>query len=231
MLSPSTLRWATPSRSCGRRCASHTHQRQSRPGPFTLMVAIWLLLHAHSLCAADAPQASHASQASYAPQVAPVRAEIIDRKIVASAELLWGFQPDILRDLHNGIPKDFYYYFVVNRKYKNWIDEEVYEKTVRHAVRYDTLKKQYTVTQNDSEHHREETYDDLESARRAVLRVSDVALMSVDQLRPDRRYYVGVKAQMKAARLPVYQEYFLFFIPFLEIDTPWTYSDVIHGIP
>jgi hypothetical protein len=32
---------------------------------------------------------------------------------------------------------------------------------------------------------------------------------------------VSVKAEMKAPQLPLYLDYFLFFIPFLEIDTEW----------
>jgi len=184
-----------------------------------LIFAVSLLFFGTRLHAADVPR------------IANVQAEIVDRHVVASAELLSGFQPDTLRDLHNGIPKEFYYYVVLNRKYKNWIDEEVYEKTIRHTVRYDTLKKQYTVVKQDFGQRTEEVYDDFEAVRQAVSRIARSVLLPVDRLRPDHRYYLGVKAQMKVAKLPVYLEYFLFFIPVLEMDTPWAYSDVIQGIP
>jgi hypothetical protein len=178
-----------------------------------------ILLFPGVLCATDLPR------------MTDVKAEIVNGQILASAELLHGFQPHVLRDLHNGIPKDFYYYFVLNRKYKNWIDEEVYEKTIRHTVLYDILKKQYRVTRHDGAGNRDEIYDDLESVQRAALRLSHITLLPVRRLRSDHRYYLGVKAQMKAAQLPLYLKYFLFFIPVLEMDTPWADSDVIQGIP
>ncbi len=204
MPAPSTSRWAMPFKGCIRR---------------QLVLIVAMLIIPSVPCAADLPR------------MTAVKTEIVNGQILASAELLHGFQPDVLRDLHNGIPKDFYYYFVLNRKYKNWIDEEVYEKTIRHTVLYDTLKKQYRVTRHDGVGHPEEIYDDLESLRRAALRLSNVVLLPVRRLRPDRRYYLGVKAQMKAANLPIYLKYFLFFIPVLEMDTPWANSDIIQGIP
>jgi hypothetical protein len=40
-------------------------------------------------------------------------------------------------------------------------------------------------------------------------------------LKRGKNYLVSVKAEMKAPQLPLYLDYFLFFIPFLEIDTEW----------
>jgi hypothetical protein len=47
---------------------------------------------------------------------------------------------------------------------------------------------------------------------------------ATDQLRRRTTYLISVKAEMKAPRLPLYLDYFLFFIPFLELDTPWADS-------
>jgi len=153
-----------------------------------------------------------------------VRVERQNGLLVVSAVLRNGFGKKTLDDLHNGLPKDFYYNLVLKRKQKNFLDEEILAKTLRYTVRYDTLKRQYAVTKDDGINPQTTTWDDLESMQRAVTTIDRIPLARVDLLLPDRRYYVDVQAQMRAARLPFYQEYLLFFIPFLEIDTRWAHS-------
>lgn len=156
-----------------------------------------------------------------------VGVEIIDEEIVVSAELVSGFNNDIVRDIQNGIPKDFYYYLLLKRKQKNWFDEELLAKTIRYTVKYDTLKKQYRVTQIEEGKETESLFDDFEGMKQKVSRVERVKIAPIQILKSRYRYYVSVKSQMKAAKLPFYGDYFLFFIPFLELDTPWSDSDAI----
>ncbi len=181
-------------------------------------------------CAACFVGAAHASE----PRIADVQAIIKNGQVRVWARLRHGFGPQTRRDLHNGIPKEFYYYLALKRKQKNWIDEEMLSRTIRDTVRYDLLKKQYTVIrrqdgQAGERDTREETavWDDFEAMERAVSALHDVALTPVSSLTPGQRYYVDVKAQMKAARLPFYQEFLLFFIPFLEVDTRWSRSGTL----
>lgn len=156
--------------------------------------------------------------------------EVKNQEIVVTAELVDGFNREIIRDIHDGIPKDFYYYLLLKRKQKNWFDEEILAKTIRYTVKYDTLKKKYAVVQQEGERTVENTVDDLETMKRIVSKIDQVKLAPVSVLRSRNRYYVSVKSQMKAAKLPFYVDYFLFFIPFLEIDTPWADSDSLSVI-
>jgi hypothetical protein len=167
------------------------------------------------------------AEAAGRERIRNVNAEIVDEQIVVSAELVSGFTGDIIRDIQNGIPKDFYYYLLLKRKQKNWFDEELLSKTVRYTVKYDTLKKQYRVTQVEGEKTTESVFEDFEGMKQKVSRVEQVKVAPTPVLRSRYRYYVSVKSQMKAAKLPFYGDYFLFFIPFLELDTPWSDSDAI----
>lgn len=153
-----------------------------------------------------------------------VTAKIVDEQIVVSADLTRGFNPEIVADIQNGISKDFYYYLVLKRKQRSW-DEEIFSKTLRYTVKYDTLKKQYRVVVTEGGRVTESLWDDFESMQKLVSRIEQVNLAPVSLLSSSRRYYVSVKAQMKAAKLPLYLDYFLFFIPFLELDTPWSHSE------
>jgi hypothetical protein len=162
------------------------------------------------------------------PRVTDVRVEVSKGVLFVSAQLRHGFSDAILHDLHNGIPKEFYYYLVLKRKQANWIDEEMLSKTLRYLVRYDRLKQQYTLEKSDHDAPpatpEKTTWNDLASMQAAVEKVDPTALAAHDTLKPGQKYYVNVKAQMQAARPPFYLEYLLFFVPFLEIDTPWARS-------
>jgi hypothetical protein len=153
--------------------------------------------------------------------------EIKNQEIVVTAELVDGFSRETLNDIHDGIPKDFYYYLLLKRKQKNWFDEEILAKTIRYTVKYDTLKKKYSIVQRDGERVVESTVDDVETMKRLVSKIDHVKLAPTRFLKSRNRYYVSVKSQMKAAKLPFYVDYFLFFIPFLELDTPWADSDTL----
>ncbi len=157
-----------------------------------------------------------------------VKVELVREEIIVSADLAQGFRPKIVNEIHNGIQKEFHYYILVKRKETNWIfDEEVLSRNILYTVKYDTLKKNYRVIFTDGNKVIENIFDDFDSVKKRVLHVNRVKLSLAKVISSSDRYYVSVKAQMKAAKLPFYLDYFLFFIPFLEIDTPWSNSATI----
>ena len=160
-------------------------------------------------------------------RIRDVTVDIAEGEIVASARLTGGFNRTIVRDIQNGIPKDFYYYVLLKRRDPNWFDEEILAKTVRYSVKYDTLKKQYRIVKTIDDQVVKQQVPDFEKMREIVSQVNRVRLAPVTLLKRRRHYYVSVKSQMQAPKRPFYLDYFLFFIPFLEIDTPWADSPQI----
>jgi len=150
-------------------------------------------------------------------------------EIAISVELMRGFSHQVIRELQNGSPKDFYFYFLLKRRQTGWYDDELVSKTLRFTVRYDRLKEQYLVTRRDGSVVEELQLDNLESAEGLISKLRKVKIAPLSLLRPKSSYYVSVKAQMKAAKLPLYLDYFLFFIPFLELDTPWADSNTFNA--
>jgi hypothetical protein len=162
-------------------------------------------------------------------QIKNVTAEIVRGTIVVSFELSRGFNKQIEQDIQDGIEKDFYYYVVLNQKEDHWFYEEIAEKTIRYTVKYDTLTKNYTVRRREGGEHREHVFDSQMEMRAFVSRGENIRLAETSILKPDRRYHVWVKAQMKSTHVPRDLERFLFFIPFLELDTPWGKSSSLYA--
>jgi hypothetical protein len=164
-------------------------------------------------------------------RIEKIAVEIIKEEIIVSFELGNGFNRATERDIQDGIEKDFYYYVVLNQKEDHWFYEEVAEKTIRYTVKYDTLRKDYTVRRREGLEIVERVFDSAEEMRAFISRGEKIHLAPISLLKQGRRYHVWVKAQMKASHIPRDLERLLFFIPFLELDTPWAKSSSLYALP
>lgn len=162
-----------------------------------------------------------------APRIQDVVVDIRDGSLFVSAKLGDGFQKKTVEDIHNGIPKDFYYYLVLHRKEKRWFDEELLSKTILFQVKYDTLKKTYKITQTSDHKSTETIVSEFKAMKDLVTQIKDLKLAPLQSLNRSDHLYVSLKSQMQGTKRPFFLDYFLFFIPFLEIDTPWVDSQRI----
>lgn len=197
----------TPTRSA--RATGHVARdgRRTLPGLLAAAFAVVLLL---------APPARGADERIDGLEVVQE-----DGRIYVSAALNPPLGSPIDEDLRKGLAKDLYYYLVLKQRQRLWFDEEVAAVTVKYSMKYDLLKREYLVTVRLPSGTTQTIVSDFESARRLVSRVERVPVADVRTLKRREKYVISVKAEMKAPQLPLYLDYFLFFIPFLEIDTPW----------
>jgi len=157
-------------------------------------------------------------------RIANLVIQITNTDILASANLIRGFSRTTEEDIQNGIPKDLFYYLLLKRRQPLWFDEEMISKTIKYTVKYDLLKKQYLVTRRINGTIQQEVLEDFMAMKRLISTINNVKIADVHVLNDKDTYYISVKAEMKATKLPLYLDYFLFFIPILEVDTPWADS-------
>ncbi|MBI5746017.1 MAG: DUF4390 domain-containing protein [Nitrospirae bacterium] len=153
---------------------------------------------------------------------------IQNKDILVSAKLIKAINSTIEEDIKNGIPKDLFYYILLKRKQNIWIDEEILSVTLKYTIKYDILKKQYIVTSREGTKNSQRVIENYQEMVDLSSRVNNVKLADTDILNAKESYYVSVKAQMKATAIPLHLDYFFFFIPFLELDTPWADSSIIY---
>ena len=154
------------------------------------------------------------------------RVEVLqeDGRLLVSAELSPGLASQTEEDIRNGISKDLYYYIVLKRRQRLWYDEEQESVTIKYGIKLNLLKQEYTVTTRLPSGTSTTVVKDLDSVRSIVSRFERVPITTSSQLERRKSYLVSVKAEMRAPKLPLYLDYLLFFIPFLEVDTPWANS-------
>jgi hypothetical protein len=160
---------------------------------------------------------------------APINVSNREGQIVVSTSLEGGFPPQIAEELKAGIPREFFYYAVLYRVIPRWYDEEKVSKTVRFTVKYDLLTKQFRVSRDDGSGISEKVFDAYGEMERWVSNLSDLSLSPVQTISKRHRYYVSVKAEMKAGEPPTILKYVLFFVPYSKFSTPWIQSPVFHA--
>ena len=155
---------------------------------------------------------------------------VSNTELTVSAVLIRWDNEKIREDLENGIPKDLFYYILLKKRIPGWIDEEVFSVTIKHTIKYDILKKQYLITTRMKEETTQKTVDTFEEMAKLISIVDHAKIGLVRSLKTRHTYYISLKAEMRASTIPFYLEYILFFIPRLELDTPWASSAPFYAL-
>lgn len=145
--------------------------------------------------------------------------------ISVSAKLVNGLNKDVEEAIKNGIQKDIIYSVILKKKRSTWFDEDVVSKETEYTIKYDVLKKQYTLITrgNGNKEKVTQSYDEIKAV---VSKIENAVVSPKKALEPDEEYYISIKAEIKDTKLPFFLDYFLFFIPFSDIDTSWYDSSV-----
>lgn len=143
--------------------------------------------------------------------------------IIASARLVNGFDKRIEEEISSGIEKDIVYEIVLRKKMSGWFDEGVVSKEIKYSIKYDLLKKQYTVKIQD-EGNKEKIVLSYDEVKAIVSRIENVMVAQRKLIEPNEEYYASVRAEMKDKKIFFFLDYFLFFIPFSDINTSWAES-------
>ena len=147
-----------------------------------------------------------------------------NREIYVSAGLIRWLNPELKEDIKNGIPKDLFYTIVLKKRVPMWFDEDLQSITIKHTIKYDVLKEQFHVSTWDGHSKQERIAPDVEQLMELISTINNVKMNLDRRLKKRHTYYISIKAEVKASRLPFYLDYILFFIPVLELDTPWANS-------
>lgn len=158
-------------------------------------------------------------------KITDIKVALGKEDISVSAKLINGLNKDVEEAIKNGIQKDIIYSMILKKKRSTWFDEDVVSKEAEYTIKYDVLKKQYTLITrgNGNKEKVTQSYDEIKAV---VSKIENAAVSQKKDLEPDEEYYISIKAEIKDTKLPFFLDYFLFFIPFSDIDTSWYDSPV-----
>jgi len=151
-------------------------------------------------------------------------------EIQISAEMIRWIQNTLLEDIENGIQKDLFYTIILKKRIPFWYDEDMETQTIKHTFKFDVLKKQYIIKTTQLGETKQQIKETTPEVLELISKINNVKLTLERSLKKRHTYYISVKAEMRSSRLPFYLDYILFFIPSLELDTPWANSAPFYAL-
>jgi hypothetical protein len=137
------------------------------------------------------------------------------------------FPEKIEETIHSGVPTTFSFLINLHAVRTLWLDRQISEIKITHTIKYDNLKKTYSVTRSweaDNPH----VVTSLEEAKKLMTEVDSLTVVALDQLEKGKQYQIRVKAELDKLTLPFYLHYILFFVSAWDFETDWYTIDFIY---
>jgi hypothetical protein len=147
-----------------------------------------------------------------------------DQEVLLYLSLKGGFHEELLEAIESGIPITITYYMRLYRKRGLWFDEEVLSKTIKHLVKYDTLKKQYRVSEINGLFSNIKVTKHEPTMVQWMSEIEGQPLIPFHLLQPGEEYYVKAMADLKAVKSPFPLSHIPFLASLWDTGTPWTAS-------
>jgi len=130
------------------------------------------------------------------------------------------FTPEMSKAIENGIPTTFNFIVRLYEIKDFQFDKRIVELLLTHEIRYDSLKKSYTVTLSEQKDKVLEIAD-FEKAKRVMSQISGIKVTGIKNLKRGHRYQVQAMAELNKIRLPFYLHYVFFFLSLWDFETDW----------
>ena len=133
------------------------------------------------------------------------------------------FTKSIVDAINNGIPTTFTFLIRLDTVKNAWFDSSVSNIKIYRTIKYDSLKKQYVVTQTMNGENEEELKktQDFSEAKKAINEFKNIFVVGTHKLLKDTKYVINIKAELEKLKLPFYLEYILFFVSIWDFETSW----------
>ena len=137
------------------------------------------------------------------------------------------FPPDIEETIESGVPATFSFLIHLYRVRGFWMDKEINEMVVTHTIKYDNLKKEYSVTRS-WDGNRPQVVKSFNEAKKLMKEIDSLPIVSLSELEKGKQYQIRAKAKLSELTLPFYLHYILFFMSLWDFETDWYTIDFIY---
>lgn len=126
-----------------------------------------------------------------------------------------------------GIPTTFTFTVELYQERDYWTDRKISLQEIKHTIKYDTVKKIFYVAFAEGG-ERVEQFTEFSKAQTAMSDVNGVSVAPLVHLGKNHRYYLRVKAELDAVKLPLHLEYVFFFVSLWDFETDWYRHDFVY---
>jgi len=131
-----------------------------------------------------------------------------------------GFTPEMLNDVHNGIPAVFTFHMELIKTGSKWFNTTLVESTVTHTLSYDAASSTYKVALSDLD-GKTVTTADLDHAKQLMAELNGVKVIALNQLVHEAPYSLHFKVTLKEGALPFGMHHLLPIAALWDFETDW----------
>jgi hypothetical protein len=134
------------------------------------------------------------------------------------------FTEKVKRAVLSGIPTAITFTIILDEVRVLWLDEKVADVSVTHSVKYDNLKKEFTVRRSWKENLPEVT-GSFEEAQALMSQIENLKVIALERMEKGTHYQLRTKAEVSKKTLPFNLHSILFFVSLWDVETDWTIID------
>jgi hypothetical protein len=129
--------------------------------------------------------------------------------------------------VNSGVPASFSFFINLYRTRGIWFDKRMADLTVTHTIKYNSLKKEYTVSRSwDSSSP--VVVQSFGAAKKLMTEIDSLKVIQLGWLEKGKQYQIQAKAKLSRVTLPYYLHYVLFFLSLWDFETDWYTIDFIY---
>ena len=138
-----------------------------------------------------------------------------------NARLVEGFTDDIEEAIEDGIPITFTFEAELRQANTLWNDTLISSNTIKHVIKYDSLKRVYRFTEIGKGVKRKIATRNKQKSQKMMLTLSNIPIASIRRLASNEKYYIRIKANLEADSFWFPFNELLFFLPFNNFNSAW----------
>jgi gamma-glutamyl phosphate reductase len=137
------------------------------------------------------------------------------------------FTEKLKEAVFSGVPATFSFYISLYRVRTLWHDKKIADIQLSHTIKYDNLKKEFTIKRSWKEEDTIVTQS-FDEAQRYMTEIDSLAVYPLNRLSKGVQYQIKAMAEVSKITLPLYLHYVLVFVSFWDFETDWYTIDFIY---
>lgn len=137
------------------------------------------------------------------------------------------FNKDIVEEIKSGLPTTFTFFLNLDKVRSLWVNKALTEKELTHTIKWDGIKKEYTITRSWENNKKIKTKSFKEAAK-LMTEVDSLKITALKSLEKGALYQLSAKSELRIVRLPLQMQYLLFFVSYWDRETDWHTVEFIY---
>ena len=137
------------------------------------------------------------------------------------------FREKMKKAVLSGVPATFSFFITLYRARSLWIDKKITDLTVTHTIKYNNLRKEFTVKRSWKNEEPLITQS-FGEAQKLMSEIDSLNIVPLNMLTKGEHYQIRAKAELNKVTLPFYLHYVLVFVSLWDFETDLYTIDFIY---